>query len=145
MHELLRLARAIRCDASDPAQAFSHRLRIGLLVATPAAASALSVRLDQGAKVRLPGAARNVVVANPKIAVVNLLGPQDLVVIGKGYGVTNVVVTDAAGRVLFDRDIVVSAPDYGQVSYFRGGEARTFACAPRCERIGEDDAQTPVP
>lgn len=33
MHELLRLARAIRCDADDPAQAFSHRLRIGLLVA----------------------------------------------------------------------------------------------------------------
>ena len=33
MHEILRLARAIRCDAADPAQAFSHRLRIGLLVA----------------------------------------------------------------------------------------------------------------
>jgi hypothetical protein len=33
MHELLRLARSIRCDATDPAQAFSHRLRIGVLVA----------------------------------------------------------------------------------------------------------------
>ena len=32
MHELRRLARAIRCEAADPAQAFSHRLRIGLLV-----------------------------------------------------------------------------------------------------------------
>ena len=33
MHELLRLARSIRCDVADAAQAFSHRLRIGLLVA----------------------------------------------------------------------------------------------------------------
>lgn len=33
MHELLRLARSIRCDSADPAHAFSHRLRIGLLVA----------------------------------------------------------------------------------------------------------------
>ena len=33
MHELLRLARSIRCDAADPGQTFSHRLRIGLLVA----------------------------------------------------------------------------------------------------------------
>jgi hypothetical protein len=33
MHEFLRLARVLRCDAADPAQAFSHRLRIGLLVA----------------------------------------------------------------------------------------------------------------
>jgi len=31
MHELLRLARAIRCDVADPAQAFNHLLRIGLL------------------------------------------------------------------------------------------------------------------
>ena len=36
MHELLRLARAIRCDAADPAQAFSHRLRIGLLATSTA-------------------------------------------------------------------------------------------------------------
>ena len=33
MNDLLRRARALRCDAADPAQTFSHRLRIGLLVA----------------------------------------------------------------------------------------------------------------
>jgi hypothetical protein len=33
MHELFRLARSIRCDVTDPAQAFSHRVRIGILVA----------------------------------------------------------------------------------------------------------------
>lgn len=33
MHELLRLARFIRCDPSAPRQAFAHRLRIGIAVA----------------------------------------------------------------------------------------------------------------
>ncbi|WP_461473833.1 hypothetical protein [Pararhodobacter sp.] len=33
MNELLRLARSIRCDATDPGQTFGHRLRIGLLIA----------------------------------------------------------------------------------------------------------------
>jgi hypothetical protein len=33
MNELLRLARSFRCDASDPQQTFSHRLRIGLMIA----------------------------------------------------------------------------------------------------------------
>lgn len=33
MHELLRLARSLRCDAPDPGQVFAHRLRIGLAVA----------------------------------------------------------------------------------------------------------------
>ena len=34
MNELLRLARSIRCDVADPGQTFSHRLRIGLVIAT---------------------------------------------------------------------------------------------------------------
>ncbi|WP_299912218.1 hypothetical protein [Paenirhodobacter enshiensis] len=34
MNELLRLARSIRCDTPDPQQTFSHRLRIGLVIAT---------------------------------------------------------------------------------------------------------------
>ena len=33
MNELLRLARSIRCDATDPGQTFSHRLRIGIMIA----------------------------------------------------------------------------------------------------------------
>ena len=34
MHELLRLARAFRCEPVDPRRAFIHRLRIGLVIAT---------------------------------------------------------------------------------------------------------------
>jgi hypothetical protein len=33
MNDLLRLARALRCDATDPGQAFSHRLRVGIAIA----------------------------------------------------------------------------------------------------------------
>ena len=33
MHELLRRARVLRCDAADPGQAFRHRLRIGVIIA----------------------------------------------------------------------------------------------------------------
>ena len=33
MNELLRLARAIRCDATDPAQTFRHRMGVGLAFA----------------------------------------------------------------------------------------------------------------
>jgi len=33
MNELIRLARALRCEPADPRAAFTHRLRIGLAVA----------------------------------------------------------------------------------------------------------------
>jgi hypothetical protein len=33
MNDLLRLARALRCEPGDPGQAFRHRLGIGIAVA----------------------------------------------------------------------------------------------------------------
>ena len=33
MNELLRLARSLRCEPTDPWQAFRHRLAVGLAVA----------------------------------------------------------------------------------------------------------------
>ena len=33
MNDLLRRARALRCDPADPGQAFRHRLAVGLAIA----------------------------------------------------------------------------------------------------------------
>jgi hypothetical protein len=33
MHEFLRFARQLRCDTTNPPEAFAHRLRIGVGVA----------------------------------------------------------------------------------------------------------------
>lgn len=33
MHDLLRLARSLRCDPADPGHAFRHRLGVGIAVA----------------------------------------------------------------------------------------------------------------
>jgi len=33
MHDLLRLARTLRSDTADPGQTFTHRIRIGIIVA----------------------------------------------------------------------------------------------------------------
>lgn len=33
MHDFLRLARNLRCDPADPADAFRHRLGVGIAIA----------------------------------------------------------------------------------------------------------------
>lgn len=104
------------------------------LAAGPAQAESLVVRLDQSARVHLSAPARDVVIGNPAVADVTMLGARDLVVLGKSYGVTNILVMDQAGRTVMDRQIVVSSPEAG-VSYHRGSETRAYACAERCERI----------
>jgi Flp pilus assembly secretin CpaC len=110
---------------------------LALVAATPAAAAeSLSVRMNQNTAVRLSAPARSVVVGNPAVADVTVLDARSLVVVGKAYGVTNLMVMDAAGRTILDRQVVVTAPD-GGMTYFKGGKTQSFACADRCEPLGE--------
>lgn len=118
-------------------------------LARTAQAETLSVLIDQSARLSLPAGAQTVMVGNPAIADVNLLDSHNAVLLGRAYGVTNLLVTDVRGRVLMDRQVVVAAPQTDRVTMFRGGTAASppgvvnYACAAaRCERTpmpGEND------
>jgi len=118
-------------------------------LARTAQAETLSVLIDQSARLSLPAGAQTVMVGNPAIADVNLLDSHNAVLLGRAYGVTNLLVTDSRGRVLMDRQVVVAAPQTDRVTMFRGGTAVSppgvvnYACAAaRCERTpmpGEND------
>ncbi|MEC7795905.1 MAG: pilus assembly protein N-terminal domain-containing protein, partial [Pseudomonadota bacterium] len=69
---------------------------------------ALNVEIDRSARVQLRGAAASVIVANPQIADVTVVDANTLFIVGKGYGVTEVVAVDGVGRTLFQREIVVT-------------------------------------
>jgi len=57
-----------------------------------------------------------------------------LVLTGKGYGVTNLVVLDRGGNVLMERSVEVKGPRTDVVVMYRGIERETYSCAPICER-----------
>lgn len=115
------------------------RLLLAIVAAAALAASAqaagiVTVAVNQGLKVTVPGAAKSVVVGNPAIADVNVIDTHTVLIVGKGYGVTNVVVVDALGGTLFDSQVIVQAPNAGRVTIYRGAKAATdYACSPRCE------------
>lgn len=111
-----------------------------LLVLTSAPASAASplvVPIDQSAALNLPRGTRDVFIGNPAIADVSVLESGKAMVLGKGYGVTNLVVVDQLGRTVMQRQIVVSAPSTGRASVIRGPRVDDYACASSCERMGE--------
>src|SRR5579871_6391823 len=75
------------------------------------AAEALTVTLDQATLFKLPEKVSTIVIGNPLIADVALQSGGLMVVTGKGYGSTNLIVLDRTGAVLMERAIVVRGAD----------------------------------
>ena len=118
----------------------------------PAAAQAqsapLSVEIDHSARVQLRGAAGSVIVGNPAIADVTVVDANTLYIVGKGYGVTEVVAVDGIGRILFQNQIVVTAGNTGMVRVWRGAQPTDMACASSCApsiRSSAGDGAAPTP
>lgn len=119
---------------------FAILLTAALFSASSVSAETLTVRRDQSARIALNRPARDVVVGNPTVADVSLLDARNLVVVGKGYGITSLLVVDREGRTIADHQILVSSPDVGAVSLLRGAQVQTYACAPICERTSDEDS-----
>jgi hypothetical protein len=109
-----------------------------LLAGSSGPALAVMVHMDQTTVVELKAPVGNVLVANPSIADVSLITPQKLAILGRSYGLTNIIVTDRMGRTIFQQQVNVAAAPTGRVSLYRGVLVNNFACAPHCER-------TPMP
>lgn len=111
-------------------------LMAAALVAAPLAAqaqtSAMNVEIDRSARVQLRGAAASVIVANPAIADVTVVDADTLFIVGKGYGVTEVVAVDGVGRTLFQREVVVTGGSTGSVRVWRGAQVTEMACGSSC-------------
>ena len=110
-----------------------------LATASQAGAPTLSVPIDQSARLLLPPGARDVMIGNPAIADLNVIDGRSVVVLGKGYGVTNLLVIDALGRTVLERQVVVSGPNSGRVSVIRGAKVDSYACAGGCEKEPAED------
>ncbi|MGH6735660.1 MAG: pilus assembly protein N-terminal domain-containing protein [Methyloceanibacter sp.] len=120
-----------------------ERPRRGLILATVLAAGAsqtaaaadkdIQVLMDQATLVRLERPIAEIVVGNPSIADVAVQNSTGLVLTGKSFGETNLIVLDAEGKVIISRRVVVAEPSGGYVTVYRGAERQTLHCSPNCE------------
>jgi Flp pilus assembly secretin CpaC len=98
------------------------------------AAETLAVTVDQATVMKLPEKVATIVVGNPLIADVAVQSGGLVVVTGKGYGSTNLIVLDRSGAVLMERSVVVRGATDRSVQVYRGVERETYSCTPDCER-----------
>jgi Flp pilus assembly secretin CpaC len=93
----------------------------------------LKVATDQARVLKIDRAAETVIIGNPAIVDVTVHDAETLVLTGRSYGVTNLVVLDGDGKPIIDEQVIVTSNEAGTVRLFRQGQRVTFACSPECE------------
>lgn len=92
------------------------------------------VKLDIAKVVKVPDKVQTVILGNPIIADVTLLrGGTQMVITGKGFGDTNLILLDRSGNMIANSTIRVVQAEEPLVIVQRGMERESYACAPRCQ------------
>ena len=106
-----------------------------------AAESGIQVVMNQAKIVKLARPADTIVVGNPAIADAAVQDASTIVLTGKGFGVTNLVVMDAQGAPIVDEQIYVTRQDDRSVRIYRRSDVQTLSCTPLCESSYKTDAE----
>jgi hypothetical protein len=93
----------------------------------------IEVPLDKAKLVHLEQPAAEIIVGNPSIADIAVQNSKLLVVTGKSFGRTNLIVVNAEGKIIQESDLTVSDPSQGMITVHRGARNNeTVYCAPKC-------------
>ncbi|MEM5502849.1 pilus assembly protein N-terminal domain-containing protein [Ahrensia kielensis] len=109
-------------DFAPEAQVEKHSNAVGI-----------KVELNNAKIVKLSRAATTVIVGNPEIADVTIQDSQTLVLTGRGFGRTNLVILDETGTPILDESIAVSRNTASIVRVYRRAEIENLSCEPECE------------
>lgn len=75
----------------------------------------------------------SVIVGNSEVADITVSDPTTVVLTGKSYGSTNLVILNDAGEAIVDKRIVVSVDEENSVRIFRQIDRSVLSCSPICE------------
>lgn len=114
-------------------------IRIGMmltalgLMSGAGLAAEIPVSLNQAKIVKLSRAADTIIIGNPQIADASVQDATTIVLTGKSFGATNLVVLDASGAPIVDEQVVVSRDEASTVRVYRRANIQTLSCTPNCE------------
>ena len=105
-----------------------------LIVDVAKAAESIEVTVDHAKVMRVSKPASTIIIGNPGIADATVQDATTLIITGKSYGVTNMIILDEDGQPIADTLLTVRAEAVNAVTVYRRTERETFSCSPNCER-----------
>lgn len=125
-----------------PAMSISSLLRPAVILLAVATASgaladdALRVMIDHAKVMHISKPADIVIIGNPGIADATIQDKQTLIITGRSFGSTNLIVLDADGKAIAEQTITVEPSDDNVVTIYRTVDKRlthqTYSCTPDC-------------
>ena len=108
-------------------------LAVTAFVLPAKAGAGIEVTMNQAKIVKLTRPADTIVIGNPAIADASVQDASTIVLTGKGFGVTNLVVLDQEGSPIVDEQVTVVRQDASSVRIYRRASVQTMSCTPYCE------------
>ena len=101
----------------------------------------ISVKVNMARILRISAPAATVIIGNPGVADITIQDPQTLVLTGRSFGTTNLIVLDAAGNPVADTIVSVVQGQADMLTVYQGSARTTLACEPICQptiMLGDD-------
>ncbi|MBT9371451.1 pilus assembly protein N-terminal domain-containing protein [Rhizobium sp. CSW-27] len=113
-----------------------------LIISAGAAAAAepgrlLRVYMNQARVLKLDRPVAKVIVGNADVADATVADPTTIVLTGRAFGTTNLVLLDSRGEAIADERILVSIDEGNTVRVYRQTERTVLSCTPACEQHAE--------
>ncbi|AKI02766.1 Pilus formation protein N terminal region [Hoeflea sp. IMCC20628] len=103
----------------------------------------IRVFMDHARILKLDRTISKVIIGNAAVADVAISDPQTIVLTGKSYGTTNLVILDQAGDAIVDERILVSVDEANTLRVFKQTSRSVFSCSPSCEEHVPTAATSP--
>jgi len=114
--------------------AFAFAFALGCVgVEAGEAGAPITVNVNMARILRISAPAATVIVGNPGIADVTIQDPQTLILTGKSFGQTNLIVLDTMGEPIADTMLQVTQAQAGVMTVYQGSARTSLACAPVCQ------------
>ncbi|MBB4166785.1 MULTISPECIES: pilus assembly protein N-terminal domain-containing protein [unclassified Rhizobium] len=101
----------------------------------------LRVYMDQARVLKLDRPVSKVIVGNAKVADATVADAKTIVLTGRSFGTTNLVLLDADGNAILDESILVSIDEANTVRVFRQTERSVLSCTPNCEQHSQQGTE----
>lgn len=105
----------------------------------------IRVFMDHARILKLDRPVSKVIIGNSAVADVTVADSTMIVLTGKAYGTTNLVILDAAGNAIVDERILVSVDEANTLRVYKQTDRSVYSCSPSCEEHVQKTAAAATP